>query len=96
MVWVWDDGKNRTNRRKHGISFETAILAFDDPLMVDRPDPRSDGDRWPTLGMAGNLLLFVVHTEPAADLMRGREPGRIISARRATPFDRRLYEAGDF
>jgi uncharacterized DUF497 family protein len=62
MDWVWDDGKSRANRRKHGVSFETAVLVFDDPLVAGRPDPHSDGDRWQTLGMAGNLLLFVVHT----------------------------------
>jgi len=94
--WVWDEAKNRTNRRKHGVSFETAILVFDDPMVASRPDPHSDGDRWQTLGMAGNALLYVVHTEPAVDVVTGCETGRVISARRVTSFERRLYEEGDF
>ncbi len=96
MDWVWDEAKNRTNRRKHGVSFETAILVFDDPMVASRPDPHSDGDRWQSLGMAGNSLLYVVHTEPAVHVVGGRETGRVISARRVTSFERRLYEEGDF
>jgi hypothetical protein len=28
MVFAWDENKNRINRRKHGISFETAARIF--------------------------------------------------------------------
>lgn len=31
MRWTWDPDKNELNRNKHRISFETAILVFDDP-----------------------------------------------------------------
>jgi uncharacterized DUF497 family protein len=34
MVFVWDEKKNRINRRKHGISFETAAQIFEDPNVV--------------------------------------------------------------
>jgi uncharacterized DUF497 family protein len=37
--WTWTDTKNRTNKRDHGLSFETALLVFDDPLALSRPDP---------------------------------------------------------
>jgi len=30
----WDDGKNRSNQEKHGVSFETAQAAFFDPHRV--------------------------------------------------------------
>ncbi len=96
MSWVWTDEKNRTNRRDHGVSFETAILVFDDPLAASRPDPHPDGDRWQTIGSAGPVTLFVAHTEPMLDPLSGRETGRIISARKATSHERRVYEDGRF
>jgi uncharacterized DUF497 family protein len=34
MVFAWDEKKNRINRRKHGISFETAARTFEDPNVV--------------------------------------------------------------
>ena len=30
MRWTWD--KAAANRLKHGLSFETAVLGFEDPL----------------------------------------------------------------
>ena len=36
MRWTWDDEKNRTNTRDHGLSFETAQLVFRDPLAAAR------------------------------------------------------------
>jgi uncharacterized DUF497 family protein len=63
MAWIWDRKKDAANRRKHGISLETAELVFDDPLQLSEPDPHPDGDRWRTLGMVGDVVLFVVHTE---------------------------------
>ena len=33
MRWTWDPEKDRINRRKHGISFQAAILVFDDRNM---------------------------------------------------------------
>jgi uncharacterized DUF497 family protein len=59
--WVWTEAKNRTNKRDHKLSFATAELVFDDPLAVSRHDPHPDGDRWQTLGLVGNVVLFVVH-----------------------------------
>ena len=96
MHWTWRDEKNRTNKRDHGLSFETAQLVFDDPLAVSRPDPHPDGDRWQTIGLAGVVVLFVVHTGPDVDEATGEEAGDIISARRATAHERRAYEEGEF
>jgi uncharacterized DUF497 family protein len=94
--WTWQDEKNRTNKRDHGLSFETAQLVFNDELAVSRPDPHPDGDRWQTVGLAGTVFLFVVHTWPEPDPETGNETGRIISARRATTHERRAYEEGEF
>lgn len=96
MNWTWAEEKNRTNKRDHGLSFETAQLVFDDPLAVSRLDFHPDGDRWQTVGLVGTLVLFVVHTGPEPDSETGDEVGRIISARKATAHERRAYEEGQF
>ena len=94
--WTWDENKNRSNVRKHGLSFETAALVFADPLMLQRPDPHSAEERWLTLGLVGSVVVVVSHTSP--DLETGAEPGmgRIISARKATSHERRAYEEEGF
>ena len=53
LRWIWDENKNRINKQKHGLGFETAQLVFDDPLMAHRPDPQADEARWHTIGMSG-------------------------------------------
>ena len=92
MPWTWSAAKDRENRHKHGLSFETACLVFDDPQALSRLDPHPDEERWQTVGRIGQVTVFVVHTWP-----EGRdEIGRIISARKATAHERRAYEEGDF
>ena len=94
MRWTWDPEKAAANRVKHGLSFKTAALVFDDPLHASKPDPHPDGDRWHTIGLVGSVLLLVIHTLP--DETKGGEPiGRIISARKATPGERKAYEEGN-
>ena len=95
MRWTWDPDKAAANRAKHGLSFETAVLVFDDPLHASRPDTHPDGDRWQTIGLVGSVLLLVAHTSPRE--FEGGEPvGRIISARKATAHERKVYEEGNF
>jgi uncharacterized protein len=97
LRWIWDAKKNRTNKIDHGISFETAKLVFDDPLALTRDDPHPDADRWQTIGLIGNVAIFVVHTWPVSTEREEMEPeGRIISARKATSHERKAYEEGDF
>jgi uncharacterized DUF497 family protein len=88
---TWDDGKNESNKRKHGISFEVAKFVFDDPYQVSRQDRFVDGEeRWQTIGMVVDVaLVLVVHTWLDED---GEEYIRIISARRATKQERDDYE----
>jgi uncharacterized DUF497 family protein len=90
MEWTWDPRKAAANVVNHGIPFELALVVFDDPMHLSEPDPHPDGDRWRTIGMAGFATLFVVHTLAEAD----PEEGRIISARKATPNERKRYEEG--
>jgi uncharacterized protein len=98
LRWIWDDEKNRINRRHHKVSFEIAALVFGDPLAITLPDPYPDEERWRTIGSPSaerNVVLFVVHTRPEED-EEGEEVGRIISARKATRHERRTYEEGAF
>jgi uncharacterized DUF497 family protein len=95
LRFEWDEAKNRSNIRKHGIGFEEASAAFLDPLYVSVQDRIEDGElRWLTLGRIESLLLLAVaHTvreEP--DHGTSVEVIRIISARRATRKERRRYE----
>jgi uncharacterized protein len=94
--WIWDADKAAANRGKHGLSFEAAVLVFDDPFHASKPDPHPDGDCWQTIGLVGPVLLFVIHTWPDGN-SQGHEPvGRIISARKATARERKVYEEGNF
>jgi uncharacterized DUF497 family protein len=92
MVFAWDEGKDRRNRRKHRLSFDTAAAVFDDPNAVTYLDRVVDGEeRWHTLGLVGgDVILLVVHT---IEEHHGEEEIRIISARKAIPRERALYEA---
>jgi uncharacterized protein len=62
------------------LSFETAVLAFDDPFHASKLDPHPDGDRWHTIGLVGSVLLLVIHTWPEAESEEDEPVGRIIRA----------------
>jgi uncharacterized protein len=96
LRWIWDPNKAAQNRAKHGLSFETALHVFDDPLHASKPNPHPDGDRWHTIGLVGSILLLVVHTWPEAESDNDEPVGRIISARKATAHERSAYEEGEF
>ena len=92
----WDEAKNLSNQRKHdGVSFEDARQVFQDPLHLSVQDRIEGGEqRWRTIGsVQGFVILVVAHTVMEADADGGSvEIIRIISARRATPRERRHYE----
>ncbi len=88
--FTWDNRKNAANRRKHHVGFETAELVFEDPGAVALPHRVVEGEqRWQMIGWAQSMVLVVAHTV-AED--NGGEVIRIISARKATAPERRLYE----
>ena len=90
LTFEWDDKKAAANLRKHGVSFEEAASAFGDPLSLTIPDPEHSEaeERCVLLGMTeGHRLVVVAHTEQADTV-------RLISARLATPAERRDYEEG--
>jgi len=94
--WIWSPDKAAANRSKHGLSFETAVLVFDDPFHASRPDLHPDGDRWQTIGVVGPVLLLVIRTWPKGVFDGDGAAGRIISARKATARERKVYEEGSF
>lgn len=71
------------------------MLVFADPLAVSRCDRYFGEERWQTLGLVGSVVILVVHTWPEYDPESDEEIGRIISARKATKYERRIYEEGD-
>lgn len=91
MRLEWDEQKSRSNLAKHKVSFETARFVFDDPWALSVPDRVvEDEERWQTLGLvAGTVVLLVAHTYREEE---GDEVIRIISARKATRHERRVYE----
>ena len=90
MKFLWDDNKNRANRFKHGISFENAKEAFDDPFQYSIRDAFEGEERWNMLARIGLVtILLVVHTSWNES---GEEFCRIISARKATPHERKAYD----
>jgi hypothetical protein len=88
--FVWDSLKEKTNLQKHGIAFKLAPLAFADPCVHDELEGNDHGEvRWRATGRIGEQYIFVSYTwaEKGED-----EVFRIISARKATPRERRAYE----
>ena len=83
----WDPEKASANEAAHGVRFEDAAGALDDPfaLIIEDELHSDDEQRFVLVGVAADLrLLTVVYT------MRG-DATRIISARRATARERAQY-----
>ena len=85
----WDPRKLEANRRKHGIDFRFASRVFRDPLQrLDIEGDEHGEIRWRTIGEVDGTLYVVSHTI--------REEGeeeiyRIITARKATPRERKTF-----
>ncbi|MEI9991772.1 MAG: BrnT family toxin [Rhizomicrobium sp.] len=90
LEFEWNPRKSESNRRKHGLTFEDAIRLFHDPLRrLDIEGDEHGEIRWRTTGAIDGVLHVVSHTI--------REEGeteiyRIITARRATPRESKVYE----
>ncbi len=89
MNLTWDPDKAAENRAKHRVSFPDVEAMFYDPYAITREDERSEGEqRWVTLGLDSlGRVVVVVYT------YRG-DTIRLISARRATRNEVRVYERG--
>ena len=87
MRVVWDFKKAAANIRKHGVEFSHAATVLDDPQAVTIEDRRHEEQRYATVG-ADILGRVVVVVYAYAE----RDEIRLISARRASPRERRMYE----
>ncbi|HUL57124.1 MAG TPA: BrnT family toxin [Usitatibacter sp.] len=90
MQFAWDPKKAASNLRDHKVTFEEASSVFGDSLAITFDDPdHSEGEsRFLTFGLSEQGRLLVVSH------MERRGVVRIISARRATRAERRIYEEG--
>lgn len=84
MEFEWDSNKAKRNLENHGIDFQDAILAFFDPRKLDDIDDFLDEERYRLIGMANGRLLLIIYTWREDRI-------RMISARKATRYERRQY-----
>lgn len=93
--FVWDPAKAESNQRKHGVRFEDAARVFFDPLHLTVQDRVEGGEyRWQTIGQVGGAVILLVAHTITEDGPEPVETIRIISARRATPQERKRYANG--
>ena len=89
LIFEWDDHKNASNKRKHGVSFEDAQTVFfdDKAIEFDDPDHSIQEERFILLGLSQKLRVLVV-----CHCYRSDESKiRIISARKATKKEKGVY-----
>lgn len=75
------------NRGKHGIGFEEASCVFDDPrvILFDDMDHSDSEDRYIAIGASDKARVIIVSHTYRGNVIR------IISARRATAGEVRIY-----
>ena len=85
----WDETKNKSNKKKHGISFEEAQTTFFDEFarFISDPDHSVSEERFILLGLSSELKVLVVsHVYRVSGTVI-----RIISARKANSSERKSY-----
>jgi uncharacterized protein len=87
MRFEWDAEKAAGNVAKHRVTFDEAATVFADPHALDAAD-FDDPDRLVIVGISrASRVLFVVYAERV-----DRATIRIITARKASPTQRKRYE----
>jgi len=87
---TWDEAKNHSNQRKHGVSFEEAqefFISGTDYLEIFDDGHSDDEDRFIAIGFILRGLVVVVWTQRDDDILR------IISARAATKNESTFFHA---
>ena len=88
VTFEWDDKKATSNLARHSVSFTEAETVFYDPRSLTIPDPDHSDDekRFIDIGVSDRgRILIVVYTERRTNI-------RLISARKATRAERKIYE----
>ena len=97
MLFTWDDEKERSNIRKHGLDFTVAASVFIDSYLYIEGNSIDDytcEERFDAIGMiAGNRAIFVVYVEHIT--LDGDDIIRIISAIKAERGERKRYVNGN-
>ncbi|HEY4112966.1 MAG TPA: BrnT family toxin [Rhizomicrobium sp.] len=92
LKFEWDPKKSESNKRKHGLTFEDAVQVFYDPLRRLEMEGDEHGEiRWRTVGEISGVLHIVSHTIREEGQTDEIEIYRLISARRATPREIRIF-----
>lgn len=92
IIFSWDDKKNEANKRKHHVSFEEAQTVFFDENATEFYDPEhsENEERFLMLGLSYRFRVLVV----SYCFRRDDSEIRIISARKATKKEQRVYFGG--
>jgi uncharacterized DUF497 family protein len=87
MNIAWDTKKAAANIRNHGIEFSHGATVLDDPMAINIEDTRHGEQRFATIAadILGRVLMVVY-------AYSGEEDIRLISARKETPKEWRVYE----
>ena len=87
MNVIWDIKKAAANIRSHDIEFSHAATVLDDPMAVTIEDTRHGEQRFVTVGsdIFGRVVVVIYAYSGEVEI-------RLISARKATPRERRIYE----
>jgi len=87
MQFEWDEAKNLVNIQKHSIDFADVPLVFENEMLIELDERFNyDEDRWIRMGFLGPGVVVIVWVERHRDLIR------IISARRASRYERKRFE----
>ncbi len=90
IEFTWDDKKDKTNQKKHGVFFREAQTVFYDEnaRLIYDPDHSREEDRFILLGLSSGLrILLVCHCYRKNEALI-----RIISARKATKKEQKQYK----
>ena len=91
VYFEWDEAKAMSNKRKHGVRFQDAILVFADPYALADQDRIDGGEvRWQTLGPAGGTVRVLVAHTVRSEVQDEIIP--MISARKAIREERTRYD----
>lgn len=93
LKFSWDDRKDKANQKKHGISFDEAQTVFFDDNAIEfyDPDHSKNENRFIMLGLSYRLRVLVV-----CHCLRDSDSEiRIISARKATKKEQKVYLGGN-
>ncbi len=88
LRFEWDEAKDRSNARKHGLSFTEAVQLFEsDCLEIYDVDHSGTEDRFIAIGPVDRGIVAVVYTEREENLIR------IIGARVASRSEQALFRS---